>query len=159
MIETTVLILGVGNLLKADDGVGVHVVRELQQRRLPESVEVVDGGTSGAELIVFLEGKRKVIIVDAMRADAPAGSIFRVPLESLSPRYSHPLSTHDLGLAELLYRCQDLHPRPEIIVYGIVPENTERIGTELSETVQTRIPTILTLLLKEATGQGNVVPT
>jgi len=151
MTEKPVLVLGLGNLLRSDEGVGIHVVRELSQKHLPETVDVVDGGTLGAELIGVIQGRAKVFLVDAMRADAPPGSVLRVPFEELKPALTRSMSVHGGGVGELLYCCGNLIPRPEIIIYGIVPKLIDRWSMNLTAVVQSRISSIVSLILDEVT--------
>ncbi len=144
-----VLVLGLGNLLRADEGVGIHVVRELSQKHVPGTVEVVDGGTLGAELIGVIQGRRKVFVVDAICTDAPPGSILRVPFDELKPALSRSMSVHGAGVGELLYCCGNLIPRPEIIIYGIVPKSIDRWSMNLTAAVQSRVSSITSLILRE----------
>lgn len=150
MTDPSVLVLGVGNLIQSDDGVGIHVVHELERRTLPPDVELLDGGMMGAELIGFLQGRGKVIIVDAMGAEGGPGTLYRIPFEELTVSSSVPFSTHSPGLGELLQCCKRLDPRPEIVVYGIVPETTV-LGMEMSDAVRKQVPKIASLIQREVT--------
>ena len=151
MTGKPILVLGLGNLLRSDEGVGIHIVRELSQKQLPDTVDAVDGGTLGAELIGVLQGRRKVFLVDAMRTDAPPGSILRIPFNELKPTISRSMSVHGAGVGELLYCCSNLVPRPEIIIYGIVPKLIDRWSMNLTSVVQSRVSLIATLILGEIT--------
>jgi hydrogenase maturation protease len=151
MSTKPILVLGLGNLLRSDEGVGIHVVRELSKRQLPEIVEIVDGGTLGAELIGFIQGRKKVFLVDAMKADAPPGSVLRVPFEELNPVMTRSMSVHGAGVGELLYCCGNLITRSEIVIYGIVPKLVDRWSMNLTAVVQSRIPSIVFLILDEIT--------
>ena len=151
MSTKPILVLGLGNLLRSDEGVGIHVVRELSQKRLPETVDVVDGGTLGAELIGAIQGRKKVFLVDAMRTDAAPGSVLRVPFGELKPDISRSMSVHGTGVGELLYCCGNLIPRPEIVIYGIVPKLIDRWSMNLTSVVQSRISSIISVILDEIT--------
>ena len=153
-MEKPILVLGVGNLLRCDEGVGIHVVREMAGMRLPEAVEVLDGGTLGAELVGVIQGREKVILVDAMRVNAQPGAVFRLPLDELTPELTHSMSVHGTGVGELLFCCKRLDPQPEIIIYGIVPELIDCWCVKLTAAVQSRISSIVALILEEvATGE------
>lgn len=156
MSEKPILVLGLGNLLRSDEGVGIHVIRELSKMHIPETVEVIDGGTLGAELIGVIQGRKKVFLLDAMRADSPPGSVLRVPFDELKPALSRSMSVHGTGVGELLYCCGNLIPRPEIIIYGIVPKLIDRWSMNLTAVVQSRISSIVALILDEITT--GVVP-
>ncbi|MBF8295716.1 MAG: hydrogenase maturation protease [Bacteroidetes bacterium] len=136
MPEKTILVLGVGNILLSDEGVGVQVAQRLQAMNLPPEVEVVDGGTAGYELIEFFRNKKKVVVVDCLRADEPPGSIIRASPDELDLQWQTPLSVHQSGLRELLQHAASLSPSPEIVILGIVPENTDSPGMNLSKTVE-----------------------
>jgi hydrogenase maturation protease len=135
MSEKSLLILGVGNLLLGDEGAGIHAVQRLQQMNLPPEVEVIDGGTGGFELIDFCRGRKKIIIIDAMHADAEPGDVFRFSLEEAELQWPPSYSAHQTGLRELLHFCKELDPQPEVIIYGIVPEKTNTMTNVLSKTV------------------------
>jgi hydrogenase maturation protease len=147
-----ILILGIGNILLADEGVGIHIVRELQKRSLPSCVEVIDGGTGGFELIEYVRGKEKVIIVDAVKMSLPAGTIVTFELDDLNTQTWEPLSVHQGGLTEFLRACMELYPRPELIVYGVVPQETSRMSMDLSDAVARQLPSIVSHVLNEATS-------
>jgi hydrogenase maturation protease len=154
MMEKSILVLGVGNLLRCDEGAGIHVAREMSGMLLPEAVEVLDGGTLGAELIGVIQGREKVFLVDAMKVNAPPGAVFRVPLEELTPEITHSMSVHGTGVGELLFCCRNLDPQPEIIIYGIVPELIDCWSVKLTAAVQSRISSTVALILEEiATGK------
>jgi len=132
----TVLVLGVGNVLLSDEGIGVHVVRRLQSMELPPEVEAIDGGTTGYELIRFFAGRERVIIVDCIRADEPAGTIICATPEQLDLQWDAPSSVHQFGLSELLYHARLLPSPPEILIVGIIPKTPSEAGTEVSESLK-----------------------
>ncbi len=143
MTEKTILVLGVGNLLLSDEGVGVQVARRLQAMNLPPDVEVVDGGTAGYELIEFFHNKKKVIVIDCLRADEPPGSMIRASPNELDLKWHAPLSVHQSGLRELLQHAASLSPSQVIVVLGIVPENTDSPGMNLSKTVEAVVDSVI----------------
>ena|SRR3990172_1322168 len=149
MNEKSVLVLGVGNLLLGDEGVGVHIAKRLQTMVLPPWVEVVDGGTGGFELINFFYGRKRIIIIDAMKADARPGSAFRFKAEEITPEWPSSFSAHQQGLPELLRFCNQLIPPPEIIIYGIVPKELGSMTMQLSSTVKRRMWRIIAMLLND----------
>lgn len=153
MTEKSILILGVGNLLLSDEGVGVHIAQRLQKMSLPAEIEVIDGGTAGFELIHYCRGKSKVIIVDAVmpcRGRVEPGTVLRFTGDELALTPPLPYSAHQAGLQELLASCKQLQPRPEIVIYGIVSEETREMGTQLSKTVERRLDEVVSLVLHEA---------
>lgn len=153
MIEKSVLILGVGNLLLADEGIGVHVAQRLQQMSLPPWVEVVDGGVGGFELIAHCSNRKKIILVDAVKTDAAPGTVLRFRAEEVPPTWPAAFSAHQFGLQEFLHFCQELVPAPEVIVYGVVPKATNRMSTHLSRTLQRRLTKLVALIVAEVQSE------
>ncbi len=156
MSEKKILVLGVGNLLLGDEGVGVHVAHELQGMQLSPDVEVVDGGTTGYELLPYLEGREKVIIVDAFHAEGEAGEAYRFSLAKAQLQWASTYSPHQSGLRELLDAAKLLIPPPEIVVFGIVPEEINTMIIGLSRQVHKRMPEILSAVLKEVNTAAHV---
>lgn len=140
------VVVGLGNVLLQDEGVGVHVVRELEKRMTSPDVEFVDGATGGFELISHCCNRDKVIIVDAMLADGLPGDVYRVPLEGLDLNYPTAWSAHQSGLQELVKALNTLKPKPVVIVFGIVPASVNTPGMELSDPVRLKLPEIVAII-------------
>jgi hydrogenase maturation protease len=119
-----ILILGLGNPLQGDDGVGCRVAQELEQHTLPDDVEVMDGGTPGVGLVNLLEGRRRVIIVDAAEMGRAPGSVVRFRPEDVTLTGSaQRFSLHRSGVADALALARELNlALPEIVVFGVQPE-------------------------------------
>ncbi|MBP1765835.1 MAG: hydrogenase expression/formation protein [Firmicutes bacterium] len=97
-----ITVLGVGNILLQDEGVGVRVVEEMTRRfAFPENVEVLDGGTLGMELMRFLLGTDKLIIIDAIDGSLPPGSIYEFEKENVKKYFREKVSVHDLGIQDV----------------------------------------------------------
>jgi hydrogenase maturation protease len=143
------LVLGIGNILLRDEGVGVRVVEALRLMSVPAGVELVDGGTGGADLVEVLADRRHVIVVDAMAADDPPGTIRRMTPDDLLPQQDVPLSLHQLGLLESLAIARRLGCAPgEVIVFGIQPAEIAP-GLDLTPTVAAVVPKVAALVLQE----------
>ena len=144
------LIIGVGNLLLKDEGVGVHVVQELQKKELPPSVEVHDGGVAGIGLLDFFPGASKVMLIDAAEMNLEPGTLVRFTPEEVAGNYGGPrFSAHDIGLLEVLELARALGQcPPEVVIFGIQPKEISW-GTELSPEVQVSIPKVVEAVLKE----------
>jgi len=128
-------ILGLGNFVRQDEGVGIHLLQQLA-KILPPEIDVLDGGTGGLFLIEFVENARRLIVLDAVEAGVKPGEIV-IWRENEVPRYmSNKLSVHQMNFAEVLY-WSNFQERfsDEIVVVGIQPECLEW-GTELTKTVQ-----------------------
>ena len=137
MLGMSVLVLGIGNMLIGDEGVGCLAVEELNRRYdLPPSVECVDGGTAGFELLNILDSKEHVILIDALRDDRPPGTVIMVEGEQV-PRAFHARTTpHQLGICDVLAAAQltDIMPK-HLTLYGIEPKQLD-VGIGLSPEVQ-----------------------
>jgi len=151
----TIMILGIGNILLKDEGVGVHVVRELSVRAERggspgrHGVELYDGGTFGIDLLDTLANRRKVIVIDAVRADAAPGTVLRFTAADLAQREEADLSLHQVGLCETLAMARQLGCAPEeVVIFGVVPMALEP-GLELSPEVAAVVPKVVELVLAE----------
>lgn len=145
-----IVVIGVGNLLLKDEGVGVHVAQELQKRGLPSAVEVHDGGVAGIGLLDLFPGVSKVLLIDAAEMNLDAGALVRFTPEEVAGKVGGPrFSAHDIGLLEVLElaRALDQCP-PEVVIFGIQPKEISW-GTELSPEVQASIPKITEAVLRE----------
>jgi hydrogenase maturation protease len=144
------LILGLGNPLRGDDGVGPRVVAELLRRGLPDGVAAVDGGTGGLDLLHLLEGWEHAIIVDAAELGRKPGEFLR-----FTPEEAHlvgslvSLSSHTAGLADALALARALgQTLPDIVIYGVQPERMDW-QEGLSPAVEAALPQMITAILEE----------
>jgi hydrogenase maturation protease len=143
------LVLGIGNLLMRDEGVGPHAVRALAAGRLPEGVECMDGGTLGADLLDAIADRRKLIVIDAVSADARPGSVFKYALDDFEPG-AGAVSLHECGVLETLGMAGMLGCAPEeVVIFGVQPGDV-RLGLSLSPDVAGAIPRLLEAVLAEA---------
>jgi hydrogenase maturation protease len=144
-----ILILGIGNILLRDEGVGVRVIEYLQQREIPNDVELLDGGTAGADLLEHICGREKVIVIDAMQADYPPATIVRLTPKDLVPADVPQLSMHSLDLPQTLVMADLLGcPAKEVVIFAIQPEKVE-CGMELTPAIQAVVPQAAQLVLEE----------
>ncbi|MCF8086174.1 MAG: HyaD/HybD family hydrogenase maturation endopeptidase [Desulfohalobiaceae bacterium] len=149
--QANILILGIGNILLSDEGAGVKAVWKLQRDyEMPPGVEVLDGGTSGMELLSTIESRVRLYILDAINSDeAEPGSVTRIDLSEEPGFFQNKVSPHQLGLSEVLAVTQLTGTQPEnIVLYGIRPFSLET-GTELTPQAQKGIRTALDLLFQD----------
>jgi hydrogenase maturation protease len=142
------LVLGIGNLLLCDEGVGVHVVHALQRRQLPADVVTVEAGTAVLDALPDIEQADRIIVVDAMKGDEAPGTIYRVPFKDCV-RPACIASLHGFDLSRVLFLAGRISA-PEVIVIGVEPVRIDW-GTELSPEIQAIVPDIIeaiTLLCK-----------
>jgi hydrogenase maturation protease len=152
------LVLGVGNLLLSDDGVGVHTIRRLQEvAQLPEEVQVLDGGTMGLDLLYYLEGVSHLLIVDAVEVSQSPGTLTRMAGDQVPAYLSLKMSPHEIGLPDMLFaaKLRDLYPE-EVVVWGVQPE-TIKVGLDLSPPVAAQVDVLVEKILEELTQWGIAV--
>jgi len=142
------VVIGIGNLLKSDDGAGIHAVRYLNDK-LPSDVSLVEGGVYGLDLLSHLEGRDKVIFIDALDAGEDPGAIFRFTPQDVKQQQSPMVSAHDLGLYELIGAAQLLDQCPEDIIIIAVQVKSLETGMELSPEVRESLSHIHRLVLEE----------
>ncbi|NPV73237.1 MAG: hydrogenase maturation protease [Pelotomaculum sp.] len=149
MDKKRTVVIGVGNLLFGDEGIGIHAVNELKKEALPPEVEVIDGGAAGLDLIFMLEGAARAIIIDCTEAEAEPGTIFRIPVTDLALNApSRAVSLHDISLVEALALAGKLGKLPPTVIYGVQPGKVT-CSTELSEPVKKNLPRLLSLIRQE----------
>jgi len=128
------VVLGLGNILLGDEGVGVHVVEELRRTEGLPGVELVDGGTAGFQLLPYFDGARLVVIVDAAADGQPAGTVSQ-SRPVFSKDYPPALTPHDVGLKNILDALALTGTRPEIILLTVSVAEADRASLELSPAV------------------------
>jgi hydrogenase maturation protease len=147
------LILGLGNPLRGDDGIGPRVIEELARRGLPEGVSSLDGGTGGLDLLNVLEGWERVVIVDAADVGREPGQFVRFkPEQARFVETAAPHSLHHAGLGEALALANALgQSLPEMTIFGVQPARIDW-GQGLSPAVEAAIPALADAVLEESTG-------
>jgi len=152
-MKSKVLVLGVGNLILSDEGVGVHLARRLQLENLPPNVEIQDGGTQGLELLAYMDDVAKLIIVDCVKAGAEPGSIFKFEPDAIDviPK-QYKISFHDLGIYDFLRLAIVLETLPPTIIFGMEPQKIEW-GEELSPPVEAKMDKLKEFVLEEITSK------
>lgn len=133
------LVLGIGNLLMGDEGIGVHAVRRLEATALPEGVDVVDGGTGGFHLLSYFEEYGSILMIDATMDGRPPGTI-RTLKPKFASDYPKTLTAHDIGLKDLVETAAILQHSPDITLITVSIEKMQPMETELSAEVASCIP-------------------
>jgi hydrogenase maturation protease len=144
------LVLGVGNLLLRDEGVGIHVIRALEGYQFPPDVEVVDGATAGCDLLPLFCGMEKVVIVDALQGGEPPGAVYRLtPQDFEQQSRVGAVSLHDIGIMDVLKMLELMEEQlPAVVIIGIEP-GMIAVGLDLTPEVAASIPFVLELVKKE----------
>jgi len=147
------LVLGVGNLLLKDEGVGIHVIRALEKEILPSGVDLMDGGTGGFHLISWLEEYEHIIMIDATLDNNAPGTV-----RIIYPRYSSDfpplMSAHEIGLRDMVEAMALSGKLPDIQLIVISVEDINDVGMELTPKVEAAIPDVIDIvkeLLKKRT--------
>ena len=150
MDDKGLAVIGLGNPLREDDGVGPRVVKELTLRGLPKGVTAIDGGTGGLDLLRLLEGWSRVVVVDAADIGENPGcfAVF-TPDQVQLAEAEDSFSFHHAGLPEALALARALdHPLPPVVIYGVQPERVGW-GEGLSAAVEASLPKLVEAILKQ----------
>lgn len=145
------LVLGLGNTIMTDDGVGPKVIELLQSGgcAFPPEVELLDGGTLGLDLLPYLEDVQRLIIVDAIETGAAPGRLIRLDGEDVPVALATRLSAHQMGLKDLLAVAELMGCLPEkIVLVGMQPACLE-LGTELSPALALNLPKLVAMVRQE----------
>lgn len=138
-----VLVLGLGNPLLGDDGAGLAMLDRVEAAGpWPENVRLVDGGTWGLSLLPDVIEAERLLVLDAVRTGRPAGTVVRGEDDAVPRWYSHPVSPHQVDLAELLGAAELLGRLPgHLVVVGIEPESCDELRVGLSPVVESALGT------------------
>jgi len=152
------LIIGVGNLLLSDEGVGIHAAqRLLREYHLPEEVLVLDGGTLGLDLLYYLEGIENLLLIDAVLMNKEPGSLMRMADDEVPSYMTFKMSPHHIGIPDMLFaaKLKGLYP-PNVVLWGVQPEIVD-IGLDLSESVASQMNPLMDHILEELHQWGVIL--
>ena len=138
-----ILVIGIGSILKGDDGIGPRVIDELEKDSLPDNVVLERGDLSGMDLIKFFPEFKRVIIVDAADMKEPPGEIKVFTFDQIKEStFSDSFSTHGMALLETLTLSKALDMKPEIVIVGVQPKDVS-YNLKLSGLIESKIPVIV----------------
>jgi hydrogenase maturation protease len=150
-----ILVLGVGNSLLRDEGIGVHAIDMLRSRyRFSSNVQLLDGGTQGLKLLGPITGADRLIVVDAVKNGGVPGTVYQLELDEARKVSCLKNSLHELDLVETLSFAELLGNMPETVILGMEPEDIDSWDTELSESVRTRMEVLLAEVLSKIGKAG-----
>jgi hydrogenase maturation protease len=156
--EPKTLVLGLGNILMADEGVGVHVVRAIEKQALPPGVECLDGGTGGFVLLEPLQAADRIIMIDAAADGNPIGTVTRT-VPRFARDYPPTLTAHDIGIKDLLDLFYMLDGGRQVTLYAITIDPQQPISLELSPVIKEAANVAIRRLLEELeTSHDSWVP-
>lgn len=138
LLQNEILVLGIGNILLNDEGVGIHVVNALEKEGY-KGAELMDGGTGGFHLLGFIQAYKTVIIIDAALDKFPPGHV-RVLYPKYAKDFPAQLSAHEVGLKDLLDACFLLGNMPKIHLVAISIKDFQDMGMKLTPEVEAAIP-------------------
>jgi len=149
------VVLGVGNVILADEGVGVRVVEALERDyALPAGVNVIDAGTSGMEMLEDLSHLDFLLVVDAVAASKAPGELVRLSGAEVPVFFRRNLSPHGIGLSDVLAALEFMGAEPkETLILGVQPTSLD-LSTELTPLVAARVPELVAQAVVELTQRG-----
>ena len=146
MSASPILILGIGNFLMGDEGLGVHLVRSLEKEVLPEGVDLLDGGTAGFQLMEYLERYPVVVMVDATLDKYPVGTI-RLIEPKFSQDFPPAMSTHEIGLKDLVESLSLMGKLPRIHLFVVSVADIAHLHVGLSAEIESTLVTLKKVVL------------
>lgn len=151
------VVLGVGNVILADEGVGVRVVEAFERDYVvPEGVVVIDAGTSGMEMLEDMSDLDFLLVVDAIAAGKAPGELVQLRGDEVPVFFRRNLSPHGIGLSDVLASLEFLGAEPkETVILGVQPTSLD-LSTELTPTIAARVPELVAQVVDELTQRGLV---
>lgn len=150
---TKTIVVGVGNILFSDEGVGVYAAEYLRRNFSFDSqsstLEIIDGGTLGFRLMSYFQEYDHVILLDTVSIEDSVGSIFRLPSEALLGLGSYRKTAHEVEIIEMLEICSMLEKIAEVIVIGIVPQDIETVEAALTPKLEMAFDSFVSTVLDE----------
>ena len=145
----SILIMGVGNYLMGDEGIGVHIIQEMSKRELPDYVDILDGGTGGFLLLSCFQVYPTIIFVDATMDGKPAGTISLIRPKFASD-FPSALSVHDVGLKDMVEAVYLMDKVPDIHLFTVSIEEINPMTIELNQSVRDSIPILIEKILEQS---------
>lgn len=153
--QKRILVLGVGNILFTDEGIGVRAVEALERLyEVSANVTLMDGGTLGTRLMDPILNCEMLIVIDAVLGDGPAGSIYRLTGDDLRKSLAFKDSMHQTDLVDTLIMCEIVGNRPEAVIIGMEPQDYHTMALELSPVSQERQEALMGFVLEEIVKAG-----
>ena len=150
-----VLVLGMGNILLEDEGLGIHALNMLQRRyELPPEVECLDGGTSGMALLDLISRRRHLLVLDAVQTGDPPGTLVKMDDQEVPVYFGLRITPHQLGLSDVLASLKLTEEQPDqVTVLGLVPFSLE-MSLDLSAQIDTRLDHLIEAIVNELQNLG-----
>lgn len=139
------LIIGIGNILMSDEGIGVHIIKELEKKKVIKNTSFLDMGTSSLDIGYYIDKDiEKLVIIDCIKSDDhKPGTVFKLTLDDLQERKKDCFSLHQLGLIDSLILNSIIDEFHQTLIIGIVPYDIKTYSTSLSDCIQEKFSTIV----------------
>lgn len=150
-----ITVLGIGNIVLLDEGFGVRAAEALDAAyEMPDNVQILDGGTLGMELMRFIPGTQKLLVIDSINGGAEPGTVFRFTDRQVMEHFNDKLSAHEVGIQDVLAFLKVTgHEIPHVVVIGVQPY-TLGAGVDLSPEMSAKLPEIVAMAVKELQAWG-----
>lgn len=149
------ILIGVGNVLFKDEGVGIYASKYLQKNfDFGEELEIIEGGTLGFKLMTYFQEYDNVIILDTVSIEDKAGEIYRLPSEVLLGLGQYRKTAHEVEIVEMLEICSVLDKHAEVTILGIIPEDIQSVEIGLTQNIENRFDEYIAQALKECKNIG-----
>ncbi|WP_457596854.1 HyaD/HybD family hydrogenase maturation endopeptidase, partial [Hydrogenimonas sp.] len=154
-MAASVVVIGIGNILFKDEGVGVYAAKYLEEHYdFSPQVDIVDGGTLGFKLMGYYQSYEKVIILDTVSIEDTPGSIYNLPASELMGLGAYRKTAHEVEVVEMLEICSLLERMAEVNVIGMIPEDIECVTISLSPRVREAVPAMAREAVRELARFG-----
>ena len=147
------IVIGIGNLLFCDDGIGVIAASYLKKNfEYKPELEILDGGTLGFNLIEYFLNYDNVFIIDTISTDDEAGVIYKIPSDELLGRGGYKNTAHEVEVVQMLEACELNDKKATVTIFGVVPEDINSVKIGLSETLHVKFDTLIQEIIKSIEG-------
>ncbi|WP_456322934.1 HyaD/HybD family hydrogenase maturation endopeptidase [Hydrogenimonas sp.] len=155
MALPSTVVIGIGNILFKDEGVGVYVAKYIEENfDFYPAIDIVDGGTLGFRLMSYYQSYERVLILDTVSIKDTPGSIYNLPAKELLGLGAYRNTAHEVEVVEMLEICSMLEKIAEVSVIGMVPEDIDTVEISLSDTVKTALPAMAAEAIRELGSKG-----
>lgn len=154
MAGQKITVLGIGNLLLKDEGVGIHVIEALKHEKLPENVELVDGASAGFDLLPVVQNCARLIVIDAIKTKDKPGTIYKFTPEDIQIKKELDVSLHDVDFFQVIELAKKSKTLPPTKMIAIVPDIIE-LGMELSDILKGKLQKLVSLVKEEIIKQNS----
>lgn len=150
-----VIIIGVGNILFADEGIGVYAAKYLEENfEFTPAVEIIDGGVLGFQLIHYYQSYERVIILDTVSIDDQPGSVYHLPSDELMGLGSYRQSAHEVEVVEMLEICSLEENMAEVSVVGMVPSDIKSVAIDLTASLKSQFASYIQTVIEVLYDDG-----